>query len=69
EAGRDPTGIGLDVGINAARGGPDDWAAQRDAWQKLGATHLTVGTMGATFTSPQQHIDAIIRCKQVLGGS
>lgn len=67
-AGRDPTTIGIDAGINAARGGPDDWAAQARAWQDLGATHLTVGTMGASFTSPRQHIDAMIRCKEALDG-
>lgn len=68
EAGRDPASIGIDAGVNAARGGPDDWAAQRDAWRELGATHLTVSTMGGSFSSPQQHIDAMVRCKEVLEG-
>ncbi len=68
EAGRDPADVGIDVGINAARGGPDEWLQQAEAWKELGATHLTVGTLGAGFTSPQQHIDAIVRCKQVLDG-
>jgi probable F420-dependent oxidoreductase len=66
DAGRDPSSIGIDAGINATRGGPDDWVQQARAWEELGATHLTVGTMGSRFTLPRQHIEAMIKVKEAL---
>ncbi len=36
-----------------------------EAWQALGATHLTVNTMGARF-SAQEHLDALQRFKEVV---
>lgn len=65
-AGRDPASIGLDVAINVARGTPEEWLEQARAWEALGATHLAASTMGAGYTSPQQHLDAMLRWKQVM---
>lgn len=65
-AGRDPASIGLDVAINVARGTPEEWLEQAQAWEALGATHLAASTMGAGYTSPQQHLDAMLRWKQVM---
>jgi hypothetical protein len=36
-------------------------------WQALGATHLSVNTMGMGLASPQAHIDTLRRVKDVLG--
>ena len=49
-----------------SQGNPDAWAKEASAWKKLGATHLSVNTMGAGFSSPQNHIDAIERFKQAV---
>jgi hypothetical protein len=68
EAGRDPASIGIETRISVGDGGPEAWSAQAKAWQDLGATHLSVNTMNAGFTSPQQHIDAIGRFKEVVSG-
>ena len=67
EAGRDPASIGIETRISAADG-PELWAGQAKAWEALGATHISVNTMKAGFTSPQQHIDAIRQFKDVVGG-
>jgi probable F420-dependent oxidoreductase len=66
EAGRDPATIGLEGRVTVAGKGPQDWLAQARAWEDLGATHLSVGTGGGGLTSPQQHIDAIRSCKEVM---
>ncbi len=43
------------------------WAAFADGWRALGATHLSVNTMGMGLASPQAHIDALRRAKDALG--
>jgi len=35
-------------------------------WRELGATRVSFNTMGAGFTSPQQHIDAVRQFKEAL---
>jgi probable F420-dependent oxidoreductase len=66
EAGRDPATIGLEGRVTMAGKGPQDWLAQVKAWEDLGATHLSVGTGGGGLKSPQEHIDAMRHCKEVM---
>jgi alkanesulfonate monooxygenase SsuD/methylene tetrahydromethanopterin reductase-like flavin-dependent oxidoreductase (luciferase family) len=61
EAGRDPATVGIQAQVNAREGTPDEWARQTKRWRDLGATHICINTMGAGFTSLQQHIEAIRR--------
>jgi hypothetical protein len=76
EQGRDPAGIGIDPILSLAHGAPvpdgtaplrppQEWVQDVHAWQALGATHLSVNTMGAGF-SVGDHLDAIGRFKQVV---
>ena len=67
QAGRDPTSIGIEARINLREGSPDDWRAQLDEWQKLGATHVGINTMGMGLPSPRAHIEKIEWVKSVLG--
>jgi probable F420-dependent oxidoreductase len=67
EAGRDPATIGIEARINYAGGDPERWTREAEAWQKLGATHLSVNTMKAGLRSPDEHIKAIRQLKEVLG--
>ena len=67
DAGRDPATIGIEGRISFAGGAPDTWAQAAEAWQKLGATHLSVNTMKAGLRSPDEHIKAIRQFKEVLG--
>ena len=46
--------------------GPQEWLAQMQAWQEVGATHVSVGTGGGVVKSPQEHIDALRRFKEVV---
>jgi hypothetical protein len=43
------------------------WAGYAAAWRALGATHLSINTMGAGFATPQAHIDGLRRAREVLG--
>lgn len=46
DAGRDPATFGIEGRVNAARGGPEDWAAAAHRWVEMGATHVSLNTMG-----------------------
>ena len=67
EVDRDPATLGMEGRITLAGQGPDAWIAQMKAWEEAGATHVSVGTSGVGFTSPQEHIDAIRRFKEIIG--
>ncbi len=64
EAGRDPKEIGIQAAFTIRGRAPSDWLEWAAAWKDLGATHLTLNTMGSGFASPAAHIDAIRRFKE-----
>ena len=66
EAGRGDAAIGMEPRVNLADGDPEFWQFQARAWQELGATHISLNTMRAGLTSPQDHIDAIQQFKEVM---
>jgi len=59
EAGRTENSFGIEVRLPYGDGDPKRWIEQVQAWQAAGATHLDLNTMGAGFTSPQQHLNAL----------
>jgi probable F420-dependent oxidoreductase len=61
EQGRDPGDIGIEGRIGITKGSPEEWTEEAARWKSLGATHLSVNTMGGGLTSPDDHIDAIRR--------
>jgi len=66
EIGRDPVAVGVEARMNAREGDLDEWFRQTDGWRELGATHISINTMGAGFKSPTEHIEAIRRYKEAL---
>jgi probable F420-dependent oxidoreductase len=66
EAGRDPSTVGIEARVNAGEGNLDEWVRQTEGWRALGATHISLNTMGAGFNSPGEHIDAIRRYKDAI---
>ena len=66
EAGRDMAQIGIEGRINFGAGNPDDLNQAAAEWWAIGATHLSVNTMGAGLASPADHIQAIRRAREVL---
>ena len=63
--GRDPAEIGIEGTVDARLGSPEDWVDAVAQWRDYGATHVTFNTMNSGFESPEQHIDAISRFKEV----
>ena len=66
EAGRGPDDIGVESWVSIRDSSEDDWKRTAEAWRELGATHLSVNTMNAGLESPQAHIEAIQRFKEVM---
>ena len=67
-AGRDPASIGVESWVSIRDSSEDDWRQAVDTWRELGATHISVNTMNAGIESPQGHIEAIQRFKEVVEG-
>ncbi len=60
-AGRDPSAIGIEGRVSVADGSREKWLQAISQWKELGATHVSVNTMKAGFSTPSAHIDAIRR--------
>ncbi len=69
DAGRDPGAIGIEGRVFLPNRTPDQWKAEFDRWQALGATHMELYTMGGGLTSPDQHIDLIRRYRAEFGAA
>ena len=65
EAGRDPASIEVCARTNIGRTPEGEWASVIAAWAETGATQLDAMTMFGGYDTPQQHIDAIRRFKEV----
>ncbi len=63
DAGRAVDSVGIEGRISMLNTPEDAWGAALEGWRDLGATHLSFNTMGAGFTSPRDHIDAIQRLR------
>jgi probable F420-dependent oxidoreductase len=68
-AGRPPDAVGIEAqsGVRLQWGGEKSWAKHATAWRALGATHLSVETMGVGLASPEAHLDALRQIKEVIG--
>jgi probable F420-dependent oxidoreductase len=65
DAGRAPSAVGIEGRFTYSIGGPAQWTQRAREWRDLGATHLSVNTMGSGL-SPREHIDAILKMKPAL---
>src|SRR5437764_6197254 len=68
EEGRDLASFGIEATVSARGGNVDEWMRLTEVWRSLGATHITINTMGAGFTSTSEHVDAIRRYKEAVSG-
>jgi len=66
DAGRDPATIGLH-GRMSWRGDLDALARRAEQWRALGASHLSVNTMGAGLRSIDEHLAALAGTAEALG--
>jgi probable F420-dependent oxidoreductase len=64
ENGRSLTDIGIEFRQSYGDGNPHTWQKTIAAWQNVGATHMSLNTMGLGFNTPQQHLHAITHFAQ-----
>jgi alkanesulfonate monooxygenase SsuD/methylene tetrahydromethanopterin reductase-like flavin-dependent oxidoreductase (luciferase family) len=64
-AGRDPASFGIEGRVSVFNTPESEWASTIDGWRGLGATHVTLNTMGGGFTSPRDHLDVVRRFKEI----
>jgi len=67
DAGRPLSAVGIEGRFTYGIGGPTEWAKRAREWRDIGATHLSVNTMGSGL-SARQHIDAILKMRPALDG-
>lgn len=59
EAGREPAQFGVEARMLYGEGDPGTWEALIHDWQEIGATHISLNTMGSGFDTPAKHLNAI----------
>jgi probable F420-dependent oxidoreductase len=69
ENGRSRQDIGLEPRLNYKDNNLDSLAQTMADWQAVGATHISLNTMGAGLTKPDQHIAAIQEIAPLLDGA
>jgi probable F420-dependent oxidoreductase len=65
QASRDKASFGLDLRLNMNLVGQEHWTDYLKSLEGLGATHVTINTMGCGFTNPSAHIEALTRFARV----
>ncbi len=66
--GRDPAKFGLDATVYCKGDDVDQWLHDAERWKSLGATHISVQTLGQGYATWDRHIDAVRRFMEGLGG-
>ena len=64
--GRDPSSFGIEAMVRL-QVGQEMWGEHAAAWRNLGASHLSVVTMGAGLEGPRAHIEALRKYKESVG--
>ncbi|MCC9078129.1 LLM class F420-dependent oxidoreductase [Litorilinea aerophila] len=67
ETGRSRDEVGLEPRLAYGDGNPDRWRQWMEEWQAVGATHMTVNTMGCGFATPAEHMAALERFARETG--
>jgi probable F420-dependent oxidoreductase len=68
QAGRDPSTLGMEGRINLGSQSSSSIDQQIAAWREAGATHLSINTMRAGFSTVDQHIAALASASQAALG-
>ena len=56
----------VEARISYGDGNPDTWRVWMKEWQALGATYISLNTMGAGFKSAAEHIRAVTKFAQAI---
>jgi len=68
EAGRDPSTFGIDARVSVATGTPEEWRQAAEEWRLLGATHLSLVTLGGNLRGPDAHLARLEEAGDALSG-
>lgn len=66
DAGRPADAVGIEARLSVAQVPESGWVAHARGWRDLGATYLSINTMGAGLAAPRDHLDVLRRAKQAL---
>jgi probable F420-dependent oxidoreductase len=67
EAGRDPATIGMEGRVSWT-GDPDELVDGLRSWGDAGASHVSINTMGAGLNSVDDHLAALAKAAEAVGG-
>jgi probable F420-dependent oxidoreductase len=59
DAGRPAEAFGIEARVGYGDGNPDEWQRTIDEWAAMGATYISLNTMGRGFSTPQAHMQAV----------
>ena len=65
DAGRDPKAIGMEAWVKW-QGSADDVVTKVGKWTDVGATHISINTMGAGLKTVDDHLAALAAVAEVL---
>jgi probable F420-dependent oxidoreductase len=68
QAGRDPSTLGMEGRISVGSASSSSIEQQIAAWREARATHLSINTMGAGFSTVDEHIAALSSASQAALG-
>ena len=66
DAGRDAASFGVEPQARFAGGNPELWRSHLERWEGIGATAISIATMGAGLESADQHIDAVRQYREAV---
>jgi probable F420-dependent oxidoreductase len=67
ETGRDKASFGLEPRLNMSLVNAEGWTDYLRSWEREGATHLSVNTMGCGFDTPVKHLAALKHFAEASG--
>lgn len=67
EAGREHIGFGIEARLMYGNGDPDEWEHIIRGWDALGATHISINTMGHGFSTSHAHLNALKEFARAVG--
>ena len=67
KAGRSWSEIGLEPRLWYGHNNPDKWFKNIEEWRSVGATHISLNTMGFGLATPEEHIAAITEFASAVG--
>jgi probable F420-dependent oxidoreductase len=66
EYGRDPAKMGLEGRLNVPRANEANWAQGLADWRDIGATHLSINTMGDGLRGVEQHLKRLEEVRRAI---